>query len=162
MDQKFKVMEIERKFLVSNVKWGDLHNPADGTFYQQAYLSTDSKCTVRIRITEIKAFITIKGESRGISREEFEYSIPMRDGLEILRLAVTPVIMKRRYAVMHKGYRWEVDEFLGDNEGLILAEVELKSAIEQPDWPEWIDREVSGDPRYYNLQLAIHPINQWK
>ena len=155
-------MEIERKYLVNKILWKELHNPVDASFIQQAYLSTDPKCSVRIRIADGKALITIKGESRAISREEFEYSIPLKDGLEIIRLAGTPVIVKRRYVIKYQGYNWEVDEFLGDNTGLILAEVELRADTENPQWPEWIDKEVSGDPRYFNLQLAINPINNWQ
>jgi len=138
-------MEIERKYLVNKILWQELHDPVDATFIQQAYLSTDPKCTVRIRISDGKAFITIKGETKGISREEFEYSVPLKDGLEIIRLAGTPVIIKRRYVIKYQGYKWEVDEFLGDNTGLILAEVELSAVTENPKWPEWIDKEVSGD-----------------
>jgi len=155
-------MEIERKFLVNKILWQELHNPVNATFIQQAYLSTDPKCTVRIRITDSKALITIKGETKGISREEFEYNVPLKDGLEIIQLAGTPVIIKRRYLIRHEGYNWEVDEFHGDNEGLILAEVELDAETENPEWPEWIDKEVTGDPRYFNLQLAINPINHWQ
>jgi adenylate cyclase len=155
-------MEIERKYIVNKILWEELRNPVNATFVQQAYLSVDPKCTVRIRITDNKALITIKGETHGISREEFEYSVPLKDGLEIMRLAGTPVIIKRRYDIYYKDYKWEIDEFYGDNEGLILAEVELKSEEEEPEWPEWIDKEVSGDPRYYNLQLAINPINNWQ
>ncbi|MFA5817580.1 MAG: CYTH domain-containing protein, partial [Bacteroidales bacterium] len=155
-------MEIERKYLVNKILWQVLHYPVNAIFIQQAYLSTDPKCTVRIRITDSKALITIKGESKGISRKEFEYYVPLNDGLEIIRLAGTPLIIKRRYVIRHKGYNWEVDEFLGDNEGLILAEVELNSDTENPEWPEWIDKDVSGDPRYFNLQLAINPINNWQ
>jgi len=154
-------MEIERKYLVNNSRWQGLFNPVDAIFVQQAYLSADPECTVRIRVTETEAFITIKGKSQGISREEFEYTVPFSDGLDILRLAGTAIIMKRRYAVSYKGFNWEVDEFLGDNEGLILAEVELNEDTENPEWPDWIDQEVSGDRRYYNLQLALHPIKSW-
>jgi len=155
-------MEIERKYLVNKILWQDLHNPENATFIQQAYLSTDPKCTVRIRLAGDHALMTIKGESKGLSREEFEYVVPLNDGMEIIRLAGTPVIIKRRYVINYQGYKWEVDEFLGENEGLILAEVELKAETEIPEWPEWIDREVSGDPRYFNLQLAINPINNWQ
>jgi adenylate cyclase len=155
-------MEIERKFLVNRELWQDLRNPADASFIQQAYLSADPKCSVRIRITDNKAFITIKGESRGLSREEFEYAVPLKDGLDIMRMAGTSVITKRRYVIRFQGYDWEVDEFYGDNEGLVMAEVELKSEDEKPEWPAWIDTEVTHDPRYYNLQLAINPINNWK
>lgn len=155
-------MEIERKYLVNKELWQELRNPANASFIQQAYLSTDPKCSVRIRMTDSKARITIKGETRGISREEFEYAIPSKDGLDLMRLAVTPVLMKRRYEFQHAGFTWEVDEFYGDNEGLIMAEVELKNEAEVPEWPEWIDREVTGDPRYFNLQLSINPINKWQ
>jgi CYTH domain-containing protein len=155
-------MEIERKYLVNKILWQELRQPVNASFVQQAYLSTDPKCSVRIRITDSKALITIKGETTGISREEFEYSVPLNDGLEIMRLAGKPVIVKSRYVIHHDGYKWEVDEFHGDNEGLILAEVELKADSENPEWPEWIDKEVSGDPRYFNLQLAINPINEWQ
>jgi adenylate cyclase len=155
-------MEIERKYLVNKVLWQELRNPVNASFIQQAYLSTDPKCTVRIRIIDSKAKITIKGEQKGISREEFEYAVPLNDGLEIIRLAATPVILKRRYVIDFKGYKWEVDEFYGDNEGLILAEVELKVDTEEPGLPEWIGEEVTFDPRYFNLQLAINPINHWQ
>ena len=155
-------MEIERKYIVNKILWQELHNPINATFIQQAYLSVDPKCSVRIRVTDSEALITIKGESRGISREEFEYAVPLQDGLEIIRLAGTPVIIKRRYEINYKGFIWEIDEYLGDNEGLILAEVELTSDTEIPEWPDWIDKEVSGDPRYFNLQLAINPINNWQ
>jgi len=155
-------MEIERKFIVNKILWQELNNPVNAIFIQQAYLSTDPKCSVRIRITDNKALITIKGETKGISREEFEYSVPLNDGLEIIQLAGTPVLIKRRYVISYQGYNWEVDEFDGDNEGLILAEVELDADTENPEWPDWIDKEVTGDPRYFNLQLAINPINQWQ
>lgn len=155
-------MEIERKFLVNKVLWLQAKPPGSSIAIHQAYLSADPKCTVRIRIADTHAKITIKGATRGISREEFEYSIPFSDGMEIIRLAETPVIVKRRYEIIHKGYKWEVDEFSGYNDGLVMAEVELESEEENPEWPEWIDREVSGDPRYFNLQLAINPIKNWQ
>lgn len=155
-------MEIERKFLVNRTLWKELRNPLQASYIQQAYLSADPKRTVRIRVMENNAFITIKGETTGISREEFEYAIPIKDGLEIIKLAGTPLIIKRRYNITYQGYTWEIDEFLGENEGLILAEIELAAVTEDPEWPEWIDKEVSADPRYFNLQLAINPINQWQ
>jgi adenylate cyclase len=155
-------MEIERKFLVNKILWQELSKPVHPTLIKQAYLSADPKCSVRIRIMETRATITIKGESTGISRKEFEYNVPLNDGLEIIQLAGTPEIIKRRYVINYKGFNWEVDEFLKDNEGLILAEVELNAETENPEWPVWIDKEVSGDPRYFNLQLAINPINNWQ
>ena len=155
-------MEIERKYLVNKILWQEMRNPVNACFIQQAYISMDPKCSVRIRIIDDKARITIKGETQGIAREEFEYSVPLKDGLEIMRMAGTPVIMKRRYVISYQGYKWEIDEFYGDNDGLLMAEVELKAETEQPEWPEWIDKEVTGDPRYFNLQLAINPINNWQ
>lgn len=154
-------MEIERKFLVNRARWEECRNPEGACSIQQAYLSRDPACSVRIRITDNQAFLTIKGEADGISREEFEYPIPVSDGLNILQLAPIPTIIKQRYLYPYQGYTWEVDEFLGENMGLILAEVELEDVYGDPELPEWIDKEVSGDPRYFNLQLAINPINQW-
>lgn len=155
-------MEIERKYLVDNEKWQGTFEPADGSFMQQTYLSNGPGCAVRVRVTEKSAFITIKGETKGISREEFEYPIPFEDGMQLLRLAGNPIVAKRRYELEFEGYVWQVDEFLDDNEGLILAEVELRSEQEVPECPGWVDREVSGDPRYFNQQLAINPIKNWK
>ncbi len=154
-------MEIERKYRVINELWAPLRNALKGALIQQAYLSVDPTCTVRIRIAETQAFLTVKGESRGISREEFEYAIPMADGAEIMKMVKTAVINKHRYKVEFRGYTWEVDEFFGDNEGLILAEVELANESEQPEWPGWVASEVSGDPRFYNLNLALHPYKTW-
>ncbi|HBB91914.1 MAG: hypothetical protein A2X22_09700 [Bacteroidetes bacterium GWF2_49_14] len=154
-------MEIERKYRVINELWAPLGNPLKGALIRQAYLSIDPACTVRIRITGNQAFLTVKGESRGICREEFEYKVPMADGIEIMKMAKTDVISKYRYKVEFRGYTWEVDEFFGDNEGLILAEVELKDESEQPEWPGWVGSEVSGDPRFYNLNLALHPFKTW-
>jgi adenylate cyclase len=155
-------MEIERKYLVNMAMWLEIRNPANSIFIQQAYLSSDPANSVRIRITDKNAFLTIKGATRGISRQEFEYPIPVQDGLEMLRMAGKSVILKRRYEIMHAGFKWEVDEFYGENEGLVMAEVELKSESDNPEWPEWIDKEVTGDPRYYNLRLAENPINTWQ
>jgi adenylate cyclase len=152
------MMEIERKYLVETDVWEKYRNPANAYHIQQAYLNTDPACTIRVRVSDNKAALTIKGKSSGISREEFEYPVPLQDGLDMMRLAVTPVIGKLRYIVHYHGFTWEVDEFLGDNEGLVLAEVELKSEDQHPDLPEWTGKEVSGDPGYYNLQLALHPI----
>lgn len=157
-------MEIERKYLVDAGKWEQIAEPADASFIQQAYLSMDPECTVRLRITDNKAFITIKGKTEGLSRTEFEYPIPMVDGLEILKMADPPLILKRRYRIRFKGYTWEVDEFLGENEGLVMAEVEIESESEKPEWPEWVLSEVTGDARYYNSSLAVKPFykGEWK
>jgi len=157
-------MEIERKYLVNTEKWEKIGEPADASFIQQAYLSMDPECTVRLRITDNKAYITIKGKTEGLSRTEFEYPIPMIDGLEIMKMADPPIILKMRYLVRYKGFTWEVDVFLGENEGLVMAEVELKSESEQPEWPEWVLSEVTGDARYYNSNLAVNPFykGEWR
>jgi len=152
--------ETERKYLVDPERWNKVANPADASFIQQAYLLRNADCTIRLRITENKGYLTIKGATEGLSRTEFEYPIPMNDGLEILKMTKIPVIIKRRYRIRYKGYTWEVDEFLGDNEGLLLAEVELKNETEQPEWPEWILEEVTGDERYYNANLAVRPMGK--
>jgi CYTH domain-containing protein len=155
-------MEIERKYLVDVEKWERISEPADASFIQQSYLSSDPDCIVRLRITDNHAYLTLKGKTEGLSRTEFEYPIPMIDGLEILKMADRPVIIKRRYRVRHKDYTWEVDVFLGDNEGLVMAEVELKNESEQPEWPDWVLSEVTGDPRYYNSSLAVNPMGTVK
>lgn len=154
-------MEIERKYLVNRELWEEVRSSVNPRLIKQAYLSKNPKSSVRIRISDNDATITIKGETRGISREEFEYPIPLADGLQMILLAEIPAIIKHRYEIVFNKYRWEVDEFHGDNEGLILAEVELGDEAEKPDWPQWIESEVTGEPRYFNLQLAINPINTW-
>ena len=153
-------MEIERKYLVNTEKWEKIGEPADASFIQQAYLSMDPECTVRLRITDNSAYLTIKGKTEGLSRTEFEYPIPMIDGLEIMKMADSPIILKMRYRVRYKGFIWEVDVFLGENEGLVMAEVELKNESEQPEWPEWVLSEVTGDARYYNSNLAVNPFSK--
>jgi len=154
-------MEIERKYLVDPERWLEHRNPTESSFMQQGYLSADPRCTVRIRMTEKNAKITIKGETRGISREEFEYSIPFSDAVDIIKLSVTPLIIKRRYRIKYEDFWWDVDEFFGDNEGLVLAEVELDQEGDMPAVPPWAGAEVSEDPRYMNLALALNPINSW-
>jgi len=156
------MIEIERKYLVDHELWSRSVNPANASFIQQAYLMRSPGCTIRIRIDDKKACLTIKGATEGLSRPEYEYPIPMKEGLEILRLNDFPVILKRRYRIRYKGHTWEVDEFLGDNEGLVLAEVELRDESEQPEWPEWVLKEVTGDPRYYNANLAGETIGKAK
>lgn len=150
--------EIERKFLVTGNGWRD----APATTYRQGYLSTDRNRTVRVRVAGDKGFLTIKGITVGASRTEYEYSIPVEDALEMLaNLCLRPLIEKRRYRVDHGGPIWEVDVFFGDNEGLILAEVELENESQQIDLPPWIGREVTGDARFYNANLITHPYRSW-
>jgi len=153
--------EIERKYLVDRTRWMANTYPEDASFMQQAYLSRDPARSIRVRVTENRAWITIKGKAKGIKRPEYEYQIPVKDAEELMDLAVSSVVIKRRYRHRIKGYLWEVDEFLGENEGLILAEIELKDESETPALPEWIIREVTGDPKYYNMNLAVHPFQTW-
>ena len=151
-------VEIERKFLVLNNDWRTLGTPVN---YAQGYLTANGIRTVRIRIAGEEGFITIKGGSNGISRLEFEYPIPVLDALEMLRLCAIPVIQKFRTKIDYKGKIWEIDEFEGDNKGLILAEIELTSEDESFDIPPWIGQEVTGDLRYFNSQLSVRPFRSW-
>lgn len=152
--------EIERRFLVEPRKWSDL---GDGLAIRQGYLTASKTCSVRVRIYGDHAYVTMKGPTKGITRDEYEYEIPMTDATEILdNLCENPPIEKTRYRVVFKGHTWEVDEYSGTNRGLTVAEVELKEAREQVELPDWVDREISGDPRYYNSNLSIKPFTTWK
>lgn len=152
-------IEIERKFLVTGNAW---KAQAEAVLYRQGYLSTDKARTVRVRIAGDRAFITIKGPASGISRPEFEYEIPLDDAAAMLDdLCLKPLIEKHRYTLQYKGMRWEIDEFFGENHGLIVAEVELDSADQAIALPEWVGAEVTGDARYFNSNLIAHPFSQW-
>lgn len=150
-------IEIERKFLVS----GDFKT---GTpkLYRQGYLSRVPERTVRIRVVDQHAWITIKSLTDAASRQEFEYPIPVSDGIELLALCDGPLIEKYRWLVEYKGMLWEVDEFLGDNAGLVVAEIELEAADQEFALPPWIAEEVTSDYRYHNSRLAEHPYSTWK
>lgn len=150
--------EIERKFLVTGETW----RSAPGTHYTQGYLSRDPNRTVRVRIAGDHAWLTIKGRTTGATRAEFEYEIPMSDAHDLLRLCDHPIIDKIRHTITHDGHLWEVDEFLGENEGLIIAEIELDSENEPFTHPPWLGQEVTADPRYYNANLSQHPFTKWK
>lgn len=151
--------EIERKFLVNGNAWREL---ATGTLFSQGYLSTDKHRTVRVRIQHDQATLTIKGLTAGISRSEFEYPIPLADAQMMLeKLAEQPIIKKYRYRIPVDDVVWEVDEFLGANQGLIIAEVELLSPDQVLQLPTWIGKEVSHDPRYYNNNLVKQPFSTW-
>ncbi|NKC11367.1 MAG: CYTH domain-containing protein [Gammaproteobacteria bacterium] len=152
--------EIERKFLVSSDDWRAQAD--EGTQLVQGYLETGADCTVRVRIAGEKAYLCIKGATRGISRDEFEYTIPMDDARQMLRtLAKKPYIEKRRFLVKAGPHTWEVDVFSGDNEGLTVAEIELSHADEAFVRPGWLGDEVSADPRYRNAALIEQPYKQW-
>ncbi|NCC98095.1 MAG: CYTH domain-containing protein [Bacteroidia bacterium] len=150
-------IEIEKKFLVNKKKW---NKPNTGCLYTQAYLAKDG-CTLRVRIAETKAFITIKGPTVGCSRKEFEYEIPMADAKDLMKLALYPPIVKIRYKQEIGGKIWEIDEFIDSNEGLIVAEIELNSEQESFIMPEWVDQEVTSDKRYTNASLSKHPYKSW-
>ena len=151
--------EIERKFLVRNDSW---RGQDAGKHYRQGYLSTVKERTVRVRTAADKGFLTIKGITVGASRSEYEYEIPAADANEMLdRLCERPLIEKTRYRIPHAGLVWEVDEFEGENRGLITAEVELKDVHQSVTPPDWIGKEVTGDPRYFNANLVARPFTTW-
>lgn len=151
--------EIERKFLVKGDQWRSL---ATGTLYRQGYLSTKKGCTVRVRLAGDQGYLTIKGLTQGCSRAEYEYPIPAEDAQEMLdNLCEAPLIEKTRYKIEYAGLIWEVDEFAGENQGLIIAEVELTDENQSIELPDWIGKEVSDDSRYYNANLVENPYSQW-
>jgi adenylate cyclase len=151
--------EIERKFLLENDSW---RGQDSGKRYRQGYLSTVKERTVRVRTTGDKAFLTVKGITVGASRSEYEYEIPVADANEMLdRLCERPLIEKTRHRISHAGLVWEIDEFEGENRGLITAEVELKDEHQSVTLPAWIGQEVTGDPRYFNANLVAKPFITW-
>lgn len=152
-------LEIERKFLVIGDAWRTLGR---GTSYRQGYLSTERDRTVRVRMAGERGFLTIKGATEGIARREFEYEIPVQEAAEMLdHLCDRPLIEKTRHRIPWGDLVWEVDEFWGDNEGLIVAEIELPAPTYPLELPDWIGTEVSHDPRYFNAALAKLPFKRW-
>ncbi|HVW97345.1 MAG TPA: CYTH domain-containing protein [Mucilaginibacter sp.] len=152
--------EIERKFLVDHSKWKALAKP-EGRYLRQGYLTDRKEATIRVRLDGDKAFITIKGATTGISRKEFEYEIPAEDGTELLNEFAPAAIEKVRFDIIFEGKLWEVDEFLGDNAGLIVAEIELTNENEHFVLPDWVSAEVSHDARYFNANLLKNPFRSW-
>ncbi|MEI7482705.1 MAG: CYTH domain-containing protein [Elusimicrobiota bacterium] len=151
--------EIERKFLVKGDAWRGLAKPVK---YRQGYLSTVKERTVRVRTIDAAGYLTIKGVTTGVTRVEYEYEIPAAEADEMLTgLCEKPLIEKTRRTIELGGLTWEVDEFFGDNQGLIVAEVELKSADQEIAKPDWVGPEVSGDPRYFNSNLIKLPFTKW-
>jgi CYTH domain-containing protein len=152
-------IEIERKYLIASDDWRDL---AAGVDYRQGYLSTVKERTVRVRTIGDKGYLTIKGISTGASRTEYEYEVPADDAHEMLdELCERPLIEKRRCKIPFAGLIWEIDEFFGENRGLIVAEVELEDEDQLIDLPSWIGEEVTGDPRYFNSSLVSNPFSTW-
>ena len=160
-------LEIERKFLVT-----DMPLNADGSWRRgkasriaQGYLCRCDRSVTRIRVAQTdgasRAWLTIKGPNTGATRVEFEYEIPVSEAQEMLDTMCDAVIDKTRFVLMVDAERWEVDEFYGENEGLIVAEIELKTEDQDVVLPAWVDREVTGDPRYYNSNLSERPFSTW-
>jgi len=150
--------EIERKFLVRGQQW----QATPGKLYRQGYLSTDPERSVRVRVVGDRGTLTLKGKSVGISRLELEYEIPLAEANQLLeQLCLRPWIEKTRRRIQHRDHLWEVDQFHGVNEGLVVAEVELERADEAIELPSWIGEEVSHDPRYFNSNLIAHPFRDW-
>ncbi len=153
-------VEIERKFLVVSEDWrGTVERGID---YRQGYLVGGPPLTLRARIGDGQARLNIKIGGTGIEREEYEYPIPVADAETMLsRHAIGSIIDKRRHVVVHAGMRWEIDEFRGDNAGLVVAEIELDRADQPFERPPWLGDEVSGDARYYNASLTARPFGRW-
>jgi adenylate cyclase len=151
-------IEIERKFLVTSNDWR-INEPVQ---IRQGYLNRDPDRTVRVRTAGNQAWITVKGRTTGSVRSEFEYPIPLNDADALLLLCERPLLEKRRYHFEHDGRTWEVDEFLGENEGLVVAEIELDTPDAEFSMPSWIGVEVTHDSRYFNSNLSLSPFTTWK
>lgn len=159
-------IEIERKFLVKEIPWRESTHWVDIT---QGYLSMDPRHTVRIRLERStrdrrdveQGIITIKGQSKGITRVEYEYEIPVSDAANMISGMSDCMLTKRRWYVQHGGHEWHVDEFRGHNSGLVLAEIELGAEDERWERPSWLGEEVTHDDRYINANLAINPYGFW-
>lgn len=154
-------IEIEKKFLLANDSWRS--QVSKSTHYKQGYLTGSELSSVRVRIEGDKANINIKGARLGVRRLEFEYPIPLEDADELLNtLCAKPLVEKMRHLVQVGDHEWEIDEFMGDNEGLIVAEVELQDENEVFEKRDWVGEDVSHDTRYYNSMLIEHPYKDWK
>ena len=153
-------LEIEYKFLVTSDEW---KKDVTGIFFKQGYLLIDKTKTVRIRTEGETAKLTIKGEKTGPSGKEFEYEIPYNEAMYILEnLCIKPLINKKRYKINYDGFTWDVDEFLGENEGLMIAEIELDKIDQKFNKPSWIGENVTLDPKYKNANLVKNPFKNWK
>ncbi len=151
--------EIERKFRVANDDWRAMATSSSSL--KQGYLSSSAEATVRVRLEDNLGTLTIKSKTKGITRNEFEYAIPAQEAKELLMLCSGPLIEKIRYRIPQENHTWEIDVFEGDNDGLIIAEIELTSDEDYFAKPQWLGEEVSGDSRYYNSNLATHPYVNW-
>ncbi|MBK6964833.1 MAG: CYTH domain-containing protein [Bacteroidales bacterium] len=152
-------LEIEHKFLVNSTIYRTMSEPV---LYRQGYLAVLPDKIIRVRTAGNKGFITVKAKVTNLTRKEYEYEIPLPDAEKMLNeMCISPIIEKERFRVLHEGFTWEVDEFHGDNAGLIVAEIEVKSEDEVFVRPSWVSREVTGDPRYLNSNLSKQPFNTW-
>lgn len=150
--------EIERKFLVR----GDAWRADNGTLIRQGFLHNEVDSTVRVRATGERAYLTVKGAMTGVTRTEFEYEIPLEDANQMLdELCQRPLIEKIRYEIQLGGFTWEIDEFLGDNAGLVVAEIELEDETQEFPKPDWLGEEVSQYARYLNANLVKNPYSKW-
>lgn len=153
-------IEIERKFLLKNNDWQSSAN--GGTAFRQGYLCETGPGSVRVRIEGEKANINIKSATLNMSRLEYEYSLPLEDAQQLLdHVCIKPMIEKTRFHVHYKGKLWEVDVFKGENEGLVVAEIELQHVDEVIELPTWVGEEVTEDKRYYNVCLVNYPYKDW-
>lgn len=150
-------LEIERKYTVNDKIFALIDSLPTAEAIRQGYLNSNAERTVRVRVKANKSYLTVKGKNNGISRLEFEYEIPMEDALELLKLCEPYTIEKVRYTFTLNNLLWELDVFEGMHKGLIIAELELEDADMQVELPEWVDREVSDDPAYYNSNLSKKP-----
>lgn len=152
-------VEIERKYKVKDLSFKNL---AEGILYRQGYLAMSPNSTVRVRVYNNRGFLTVKGAVTGFERAEFEYEIPFDDAQNMLdSLCHKPIIEKYRYKINYEGFTWEVDEFIGENSPLVIAEIELSRPDEKFPVPEWVGEEVTGDKRYYNSKLVKNPYSKW-
>ncbi len=150
--------EIERKFLLSDANW---RPGVAGEQYIQAYLCESENLVTRVRLIKDQALLTLKSNSAGMRRSEFEYSIPFADGQQLVALCTGSAIIKTRYKLTIEGKLWEVDVFDGDNSGLVVAEIELEDEAETFARPDWLGKEVTEDPKYYNKNLSARPYSDW-
>lgn len=154
-------IEIEHKFLLASEKWRN--HISHSAPMRQGYLTSNSNSSIRVRICDEKSWLNIKSAIAGNQRHEYEYEIPVNDANEIIStLCRKPLIEKTRHFVRHDNHIWEIDEFSGENKGLIVAEIELSTQNEKFTIPDWIGKEVTNDLKYYNNNLSQHPYNIWK
>ena len=152
-------IEIERKFRVTGSGWRAAVRTS--TLLRHGYLANTARASVRVRVAGEQAWLSVKAMTPGRARAEYEFPIPCSDAQEMLQLCEGPLVEKRRHIVVHGGDEWEVDEFLGENAGLVVAELELNSEQQRFSHPDWLGAEVTDDERYYNFRLSQQPYSRW-